>query len=45
MSICSICGEEFDQTTKCKMCGDRFCADCGSANEKLCLYCGDDADY
>ena len=41
MPICAICGEE-DIVTKCKMCGEKFCADCGKADEKLCYYCGDD---
>ena len=42
MPICAICGEEFDHVTKCKTCGERFCADCGEADEKQCIYCADD---
>ena len=42
MSICAICGEESNQVTKCKMCGETFGAGCGEADEKLCYYCGDD---
>ena len=43
MPICSICGEE-SHTTKCKMCGEKFCSDCGEPEERLCLYCLDDED-
>jgi len=42
MPICAICGEEVGHVTKCKMCGEKFCADCGEPDEKLCLYCLDD---
>jgi hypothetical protein len=45
ISECSVCGLEFDYVTRCKTCGERFCADCGSANEKQCLYCLDDAEF
>ena len=46
MPICAICGDEEDQVTKCKMCGEKFGADCGDADEKLCYFCGDDdEDY
>lgn len=44
MPICAICGEEFDEVTKCKTCGEKFCADCGVADEKLCIYCVEDDD-
>ena len=44
MPICGQCGEESDHVTKCTTCGDSFCADCGDANKKLCLYCIDDDD-
>ena len=26
------------------MCGEKFCADCGEPDEKLCIYCLDDDD-
>lgn len=42
MPICAICGEEVDHVTKCKMCGEKFCVDCGEPDEKLCIYCLDD---
>ena len=42
MPICAICGEEVEITTKCKMCGEKFCPDCGEPDEKLCIYCLDD---
>ena len=44
MPICAICGEEVEHVTKCKMCGEKFCADCGEPDEKLCIYCLDDED-
>ena len=44
MPICAICGEDEDQVTKCKMCGEKFCADCGNADTKLCFYCDDDTE-
>lgn len=44
MPICAICGEEVEHVTKCKMCGEKFCADCGEPDEKLCIYCLDDDD-
>jgi len=42
MPTCAICGVEFDHVTRCKTCGERFCADCGNADEKQCTYCLDD---
>ncbi|MBN2335529.1 hypothetical protein JXL21_08205 [Candidatus Bathyarchaeota archaeon] len=42
MPICAICGEESEHVTKCKMCGEKFCTDCGEPDQKLCLYCLDD---
>ena len=42
MPICDSCGEETDHVTKCKTCGDKFCADCGDVQKQLCLYCIDD---
>ena len=44
MPICAICGEEVEHTTKCKMCGEKFCADCGEPDETLCIYCLDDEE-
>ncbi|MCW4012190.1 MAG: hypothetical protein NWF07_04265 [Candidatus Bathyarchaeota archaeon] len=44
MPICAICGEEVEVVTKCKMCGEKFCSDCGEPDEKLCIYCLDDED-
>ena len=44
MPICAICGEEFEHVTKCKMCGEKFCPDCGEPDQKLCIYCLDDED-
>lgn len=44
MPICAICGEEVENVTKCKMCGEKFCSDCGEPDEKLCIYCMDDDD-
>jgi hypothetical protein len=42
MPICDICGEDVDKTTKCKVCGEKFCFDCGDVDEKLCIYCLDE---
>ena len=42
MPICAICGENEDQVTKCKTCGEKFCVDCGNTNTKLCFYCEED---
>jgi len=39
MPECFICGMETEPIYKCKICGERFCDDCGSPSEKLCLYC------
>ena len=44
MPICAICGEEADNVTKCKMCGEKFCVDCGEPDEKLCIYCLDNEE-
>ena len=44
MPECSVCGLEFDHVTKCKTCGERFCYECGSADEKQCLYCLEESD-
>jgi hypothetical protein len=34
---------ESDNLYTCKRCGDRFCEVCGDIEEKLCLFCLDDA--
>lgn len=39
MPECMICGMESDTLYKCKVCGDRFCEECGDTEQKLCLYC------
>lgn len=44
MPMCSLCGENMENVTKCKTCGERFCIDCGEPSEKLCIYCLDE-DY
>jgi hypothetical protein len=45
MGECAVCGMESDMLYKCKSCGDRFCGDeCGSINDKLCLFCMDDEE-
>ena len=41
---CAICGLESDQLYKCKMCGERFCEECGSVEDKLCLFCLEDEE-
>ena len=42
MPICDLCGEQSNKVTKCKVCEEVFCADCGNAEEKVCLYCDDE---
>lgn len=42
MPDCDMCGEKVEEVTKCKMCGEKFCADCGEADQKLCIYCADE---
>lgn len=42
MSTCVICGEEAEHVIRCKMCGEKFCPDCGEVENKLCIYCADD---
>ena len=42
MTNCAICEEEVEEVTKCRMCGETFCAECGSADVKLCTYCLED---
>jgi hypothetical protein len=44
MPICAMCGGEIEYVTKCKMCGQKFCAECGKVDEKLCIYCQEDDD-
>ena len=44
MPICANCGEQVEVVTKCKMCGEKFCSDCGEPDEKLCIYCLDEDD-
>ena len=44
MPLCAMCGENVEHTTKCTMCGEKFCADCGNPEEKLCIYCEDEDD-
>jgi hypothetical protein len=39
-----MCGGEIGHVTKCKMCGQKFCAECGRVDEKLCVYCQEDDD-
>ena len=42
MPICAMCGAETEHVTKCKMCGQKFCAECEKVDERLCIYCLDD---
>ena len=44
MPLCAMCGENVEHTTKCTMCGEKFCSDCGKTEDKLCIYCQDDDD-
>lgn len=42
MPMCAMCGEEVEHVTKCKTCGEKFCADCGEVESKQCIYCLED---
>jgi len=42
MPTCAVCGLESNNLTRCKICGDRFCEECGDKDEKICLFCLDD---
>jgi hypothetical protein len=42
MPTCAVCGMESTNLARCKICGDRFCEECGDKAEKICLFCLDD---
>ena len=44
MPICAICGEEAEQVTVCKNCGEKFCVECGDSADKTCWFCLDDGE-
>jgi hypothetical protein len=44
MPECIVCGMESDTLYKCKVCGDRFCEECGDVDKKLCLFCLDEEE-
>lgn len=44
MPLCSICGDDADKVVKCSMCGEKFCAECGNQEKKLCYYCDEEDD-
>ena len=44
MPMCLTCGVEDVSVTECRMCGETFCAVCGSADEELCTYCLENYD-
>lgn len=44
MPECIVCGMESDTLYKCKVCGDRFCEECGDTDKKLCLFCLDEEE-
>lgn len=44
MPECIVCGMESDTLYKCKVCGDRFCEECGDTEEKICLFCLDEEE-
>ncbi|MCW4048534.1 MAG: hypothetical protein NWE89_02240 [Candidatus Bathyarchaeota archaeon] len=45
MSMCLTCGVEDEHVTRCKRCGETFCAECGEPDKKLCIYCLDDDGF
>jgi hypothetical protein len=42
MPLCTVCGEESETVTKCKICGAKYCSDCGEHDDKTCIYCFDE---
>ena len=44
MPMCLTCGVEDVNVTKCRTCGETFCAECGSAINELCIYCLENYD-
>ncbi len=44
MPECIVCGMESDTLYKCKVCGERFCEECGDMDEKICLFCLDEEE-
>jgi len=38
---CEICGEVVKQVYECEVCGVRFCKECGSPSEKICIECSE----
>ena len=44
MSECIVCGMESDTLYKCKICGDRFCEECGDVEARLCMFCLDEEE-
>ena len=45
MPECNVCGLEFDHLNRCKICGERFCRECGDPQQRLCLYCLEDDEF
>ena len=43
MPMCEMCGEASVEVTRCKMCGEKFCPECGEPEKKLCIFCADDS--
>jgi hypothetical protein len=39
MPECEICGIDSEPTYRCKTCNARYCEECGSVEEKLCMIC------
>ena len=42
MPECELCGEEATPVTRCKVCGEKFCADCGETSNQTCVYCAEE---
>jgi hypothetical protein len=39
MPKCSVCGGQVEKLYLCRTCGVRFCENCGSPEEKMCINC------
>lgn len=42
MPVCEVCGDEIDSVTRCRKCDILFCDECGSVEDRLCLFCAEE---
>jgi hypothetical protein len=41
---CIFCGEIVDTLSKCDICGEEFCVECGKLTSKTCFLCLEEAE-